>query len=95
MKWTTRKKACGPLLVLLTHSVSRKTLKKSSVADPDPNPDPPDPHVFGPPGSFYHQAKNFSQRHGSADPDPDPDPPQNVMDPQPADILEKKVCFKC
>jgi hypothetical protein len=32
-------------------------LKKSSVADPDPNPDPPDPHVFGPPGSFYHQAK--------------------------------------
>jgi hypothetical protein len=39
---------------------------------PDPNPDPPDPHVFGPPGStgqrygsgsgsrsgsFYHQAK--------------------------------------
>ncbi len=45
-----------------------------SVADPDPNPDldPPDPHVFSPPGSasgstsqrygsgsgfFYHQAK--------------------------------------
>jgi hypothetical protein len=29
----------------------------SSVADP--NPDPPDPHVFGPPGSgsFYHHAK--------------------------------------
>ncbi len=29
--------------------------QKSSVADPDP----PDPHVFGPPGSgsFYHQAK--------------------------------------
>ncbi len=28
-----------------------------SVADPDP--DPPDPHVFGPPGSgsFYHNAK--------------------------------------
>jgi hypothetical protein len=22
----------------------------SSVADPAPNPDPPDPHVFGPPG---------------------------------------------
>jgi hypothetical protein len=22
-----------------------------SVVDPDPNPDPPDPHVFGPPGS--------------------------------------------
>jgi hypothetical protein len=32
---------------------------KSSIADPDPNPDPPDPHVFGPPGSgsFYHHAK--------------------------------------
>jgi len=43
----------------------------TSVADPDsnPDPDPPDPHVFGPPsgsisqrygsgsGSFYHQAK--------------------------------------
>jgi hypothetical protein len=26
---------------------------------PDPNPDPPDPHIFGPPGSgyFYHQAQ--------------------------------------
>jgi hypothetical protein len=24
---------------------------------PDPNPDPPDPHVFGPPGSFCHHAK--------------------------------------
>jgi hypothetical protein len=42
----------------------------TSLADPDPNlyPDPPDPHVFGPPrsgsigqrygsGSFYHHAK--------------------------------------
>ncbi len=30
-----------------------------SVPDPDanPDPDPPDPHVFGPPGSFYHIAK--------------------------------------
>jgi hypothetical protein len=26
----------------------------SSVPDPDPNLDP---HVFGPPGSFYHPAK--------------------------------------
>ncbi len=31
---------------------------KTSVADPDP--DPPDPHVFGPPGSGY-----TSQRYGS------------------------------
>jgi hypothetical protein len=42
----------------------------TSVADPDPNPDPSDPYVFGPPGSgsisqwygsgsrsFYHHAK--------------------------------------
>jgi hypothetical protein len=31
------------------------TVVMSSV----PDPDPPDPHVFGPPGSgsFYHQAK--------------------------------------
>ncbi len=28
---------------------------RSSV--PDPNPDPQDPHVFGPPGYFYQQAK--------------------------------------
>ncbi len=28
-----------------------------SVADPNPDPDPPDPHVFGPSGSFYHHAK--------------------------------------
>jgi hypothetical protein len=36
----------------------------SSVADPDPNPDP---HVFGPPGSG-----SICQRYGSMDPDPDP-----------------------
>jgi hypothetical protein len=32
-------------------------IEKASV--PDPNPDPPDPHVFWPPGSgsFYHHAK--------------------------------------
>jgi hypothetical protein len=36
---------------------SKFTSVDSSV--PDPNPDPPDPHVFGPPGSgsFYQQAK--------------------------------------
>jgi hypothetical protein len=32
----------------------------SSVADPDPNPDPPDPRVFWPPGS-----RSISQRYGS------------------------------
>jgi hypothetical protein len=30
------------------------TLEGSRVADPNPNPDP---HVFGPPGSFYHHTK--------------------------------------
>jgi hypothetical protein len=35
---------------LLTGSVGTRTYVQSSVPDPDP-------HVFGPPGSFYHQAK--------------------------------------
>ncbi len=50
----------------LTTLVSQVGKLKSSVADPDP--DPPDPHVFGPSGSisqrygsgsgsFYHHAK--------------------------------------
>jgi hypothetical protein len=34
----------------------------SSVADPDPNPDPKDPYVFGPPGS---ESGSISQRYGS------------------------------
>ncbi len=33
---------------------------KKSVANPDPNPDPPDPHVLGHPGSG-----SISQRYGS------------------------------
>jgi hypothetical protein len=39
------------------HSLKNSLTVKNSVADPDPNPS--DPHVFGPPGSgsFYHQAK--------------------------------------
>ncbi len=44
------------------------------------NPNPPDPHVFGLPGSGS-RSRSISQRHGSADPDPDPDPHQRVMDP--------------
>ncbi len=41
--------------------ISRKN-RLGSVADPDPNtdPDPSDPYVFGPPGSG-----SISQRHGS------------------------------
>ncbi len=46
-----------------------------SVAASDPNPDPPDTHVFGP-----SRSGSISQWHGSADPDPDPH--QNVMAPQ-------------
>ncbi len=34
----------------------------TSVADPDPNPDPSDPSVFGPPGSG---SGSISQRYGS------------------------------
>jgi hypothetical protein len=52
--------------------VRRYGILFTSIADPEPNPDPLDPHVFGPPesgsgsisqrygsgsGSFYHQAK--------------------------------------
>ncbi len=35
---------------------------ESSVADPNLDSDPPDPHVFGPPGSGYG---SISQRYGS------------------------------
>jgi hypothetical protein len=41
----------------------------TSVADPYPNPDPPDPHVFGPPGN-----RSGSIRGMDPDPVPDPDP---------------------
>ncbi len=34
----------------------REEMVKTNVADPNSDPDPPDSHVFGPPGSrsFYH-----------------------------------------
>ncbi len=50
----------------LTTLVSQVGKLKTSVADPNPDTDPPDPHVFGPSGSisqrygsgsFYHHAK--------------------------------------
>jgi hypothetical protein len=73
MLWQSQRKY--PYLIIfkkLKHffkeSWSGSSKAKTSVADP--NPDPPDPHVFGPPGSgsfrqryvfgsgsFYHQAK--------------------------------------
>jgi hypothetical protein len=43
-------------------------LVDTSVVDPDPNPDPPDPHVFGPPGS------GFTSQSVDLDPALDPDP---------------------
>jgi hypothetical protein len=39
---------------------SQRSYRKSSVANPDPNPDPSDPYFFGPPGSG-----SISQRYGS------------------------------
>jgi hypothetical protein len=39
-----------------------------SISVPDPNPDQPDPHVFGPPGSGFGSIR---QRCGSG-PDSDP-----------------------
>jgi hypothetical protein len=39
----------------------KNALKKNSVADPDPDVDPSDPYVFGPPGSGFG---SFSQRYG-------------------------------
>ncbi len=58
------------------------------VIDSVPDPDPPDPRVFEPPGSGSISQRNgsgtgsesISQRHRSADPDPDPH--QNVIDPE-------------
>jgi hypothetical protein len=58
-------------------------------ADPNPDPDPSDPHVFGPPGSgsgsispldpsFYHKAKILRKTlilTSVADPDPGPPDP--------------------
>jgi hypothetical protein len=55
-------------------------LNSTSVADPDPNQDPSDPHVFGPPGSG---SGSISQRYGTMDPDSDP-----VLDPDPS-IIEQ------
>jgi hypothetical protein len=50
-----------PLIAKTAVKDTRKETVWGSVADPDPNLDPPDPHVFRPPGSgsgsFYHEAK--------------------------------------
>jgi hypothetical protein len=43
-------------------SITERRNQLSSVADPDPNPDPKDPYVSGPPGSEYG---SISQRYGS------------------------------
>jgi hypothetical protein len=50
-------KACVQCKQFKSGELHDQKVSFSSV--PDPNPDLPDPHVFGPPGSgsFYHQAK--------------------------------------
>jgi hypothetical protein len=45
--------------ILLTH-MKQALIVNTSVADPNLDPDPPDPHVFGPPGSG-----SISHRYGS------------------------------
>ncbi len=64
--------------LLHLHSLLYLVTVFSSVADPDPNPDPFGPHESGS-GSISQRygSGSISQRHGSA-----PDPHQNVMDPQ-------------
>jgi hypothetical protein len=67
-------------------SESLKPIFVVKISGADPNPDPPDQRVFGPPGSGFGSTSqrygsgsgSIIQRHGSAD----PDPPQNVMDLQ-------------
>ncbi len=72
--WSFSGKKCGQAassLPLAWKSVDYFIIY-SSVADPNPNPDPSDPYVFGPPGSgsssqrhsscsgsFFHQAKKI------------------------------------
>jgi hypothetical protein len=41
----------GKKHVVKKQSTGKNNMYIYSVADPDPNPYPPDPHVFGPPGS--------------------------------------------
>jgi hypothetical protein len=50
------------ILRLLTRICWKGIGLKSNFLDPDPNPDPSDPHVFGPPGSG---SGSISQRYGS------------------------------
>ena len=51
----------APMRLVTFFRFSNQRNPVASVADQDPNPDPPDPHVFGPPGSG-----SISQRHVSA-----------------------------
>jgi hypothetical protein len=51
-----------------------------SVAEPDPNPDPPDPHVLG----LLYPDPDLLDRGMDPDPDPALDP-----DPDPSIIMQK------
>jgi hypothetical protein len=63
MNWHVSKGDCTPL-----ESPLLDRRRQISVADPNPEPDPPDPHVFGPPGS------GLLVRGMDPDPALDPDP---------------------
>jgi hypothetical protein len=75
MKWI-QEQEWGIMVLDEVHTIPAKMFRRvltqacgsSSFADPDPNLDPPDPHVFGPPGSG-----SISQGMDLA-PDPDLDP---------------------
>ncbi len=55
--------SCSAFLpVLLGNRLNKFIIHLTSVADSDPNPDPSDPNVFGPPG---FRSGSISQRYGS------------------------------
>jgi hypothetical protein len=68
--WVSEGARDGSLLSFRIQSIQKSIFVSTSFVDPDPNLDPSDPYVFGPPrsgsisqrygygsGSFYHQTK--------------------------------------
>ena len=55
-------KACPTNIKIYGDLWGQKGTLGRSVPDPIPDPDPPDPRVFGPPGS---RSGSISQRYGS------------------------------
>jgi hypothetical protein len=58
--WFLVSTAVSLFLSVLTSVCNTRSL--ISVADPDPNPDPSDPNVFGLPGSGYTKQRYFQSR---------------------------------